>query len=69
MKEITKQQALESKLKLVGRICGKDMSKIILVIERLKEKNIKYYMIESIVFNQNTQDGEICVSFWTDQKI
>jgi len=67
MKEITKQQATENNLKLVGTMAGKDMSKIILIIERLKEnKKVKYYIIESIVFNENTHDGEIRVSFWSE---
>ena len=68
MKEITRQQALEKELKLVGKLSAKDMSKIILLIERLKEnKKIKYYIIESIVFNENTHDGEISVSFWGEE--
>ena len=67
MKEITKKQAIEKNLKLINKITGKDMSKIILLIERLKEnKTIKYYAIDSIIFNENTQDGEIQVSFWGD---
>jgi len=65
MKETTRKQALEKNLKLLGSVTAKDMSKIILLIERMKEnKNIKYYIIESIVFNENTHDGEIQVSFW-----
>jgi hypothetical protein len=65
MRETTRKQAIENNLKLVGGITAKDISKVILLIERLKEdKNIKYYIIESIVFNENTHDGEIRVSFW-----
>jgi len=65
MKETTRKQAAENNLKLVGGITANDMSKVILLIERLKEnKNIKFYIIESIVFNENTHDGEIQVSFW-----
>jgi hypothetical protein len=65
MRETTRRKAIENNLKLVGGIAAKDMSKVILLIERLKEnKNIKYYVIESIVFNENTHDGEIKVSFW-----
>jgi hypothetical protein len=67
MREITKEQAIENKLKPIGKISGKDMSKIILAMERLKENNnIKYYIIESIVYNENTGNGEINVSFWGD---
>jgi hypothetical protein len=67
MLEITKQKAIERNLKLIGRINGKDMSKIILMMERLKEnKKIKYYIIESIIYNEKTQEGNIIVSFWTD---
>lgn len=67
MKEITRKQAEEGNLKLIGNIAGKDMSKVILLIERLKEnKKIKYYVVELIVYNQNTQEGEIQVSFWGD---
>ncbi len=41
MKEITKQHAIDGHLKLIGRATEKDTSKIILLIERLKEnKNI-----------------------------
>ena len=65
MKEITRKQAIEKNLNLVGSLFERDMSKTILFIERLKEnKNIKYYTIESIIFNENTHDGEIKVSFW-----
>ena len=65
MKETTRKQALENNLKLLGSVTAKDMSKVILLIERLKEnENIKYYIIESIVYNENTSDGEIQVSFW-----
>jgi hypothetical protein len=65
MREITRQNAIESQLKLVGNVSARDMSKIILLIERMKEnKNIKYYIIESIVYNENTGNGEIHVSFW-----
>jgi len=65
MKEITREKAIENNLKLIGNITDIDMSKIILVIERLKEnKNIKYYTIESIIYNENTGNGEINVSFW-----
>jgi len=65
MKEINREQATEKNLKLIGKASEKDMSKIILLIERMKEyKNIEYYMIESIIFNENTQDGEIKISFW-----
>jgi hypothetical protein len=69
MKEITKKQAAESKLKLIGKISGEDMSKIILAMERLKEKKeIKYYVIESIIYNENNSNGEIHVSFWGDSE-
>lgn len=45
MKEITKKQIIENNLRLIGKMTGKDMSKIILLIERLKEnKKIKYYV-------------------------
>jgi len=70
MKEITRQQAIENQLQLFGKLSENDMSKIILLIERLKEnKNIKYYVVESIVFNENTYEGEIHISFWGENKI
>ncbi|MFA5258790.1 MAG: hypothetical protein WC979_06320 [Candidatus Pacearchaeota archaeon] len=65
MKEITRKQAESRNLKLIGNIALGDMSKAILLIERLKEnKKINYYVVELIVFNQNTNEGEIQVSFW-----
>jgi len=65
MKEITKKQAIERKLRHIASYSEKDMSKIILLIERLKEnKDIKYYIIESIIYNENTSDGEMHISFW-----
>ena len=67
MRETTRKQAIENNLKLLGSVTAKDMSKVILLIERLKEnKNVRYYIIESIVFNENTSDGEIQVSFWSE---
>jgi hypothetical protein len=67
MQEITKKQAVEKNYKLIANYAEKDMSKIILLIERLKEnKKIKYYIIESIIFNENTHEGEMRVSFWGD---
>lgn len=67
MKEITRKQAEERNLNFIGKFTGKDMSHVILLIEDLKEnKKIKYYVMESIVFNENTQEGEIQVSFWGD---
>lgn len=68
MKEITRKQAEAENLKLIGNIALSDFSKVILLIERFKEnKRIKYYIVELIVFNQNTSEGEIQVSFWGDK--
>ena len=53
MKEITKQYIKEKNLKNLGVIRDTDMSKIILKLERLKEnKEIKYYCVEFIVYEQ-----------------
>ena len=67
MKIISKSYAEKNNLKYICSITDNDMSKIILVIERLKEnKNIKYYIVEIILFNQLTHKGQIKVSFWGD---
>ncbi|MBS3092642.1 hypothetical protein J4466_04445 [Candidatus Pacearchaeota archaeon] len=67
MKQITKSYAQLNNLKKVGKITNNDMSKIILMMERLKEnKKINYYIVDMIVFNQETHEGKIEVSFWRD---
>lgn len=65
MKEISQKQAKEQNLKLVKTISADDMSKVILTIERMKEDNqIKFYTINSIIFNQMNHKGNFNVSFW-----
>ncbi|HLD98598.1 MAG TPA: hypothetical protein VI815_04695 [Candidatus Nanoarchaeia archaeon] len=65
MKQINQNQAEKNNLKIIKTISVDDMSKAILAIERLKEdKKIKYYSIDSIIFNQITHKGEFNVSFW-----
>jgi hypothetical protein len=65
MKEITKQYATENNLKQLGIIKDMDMSKIILKLERLKEnKDIKYYCVNFIVYEQAKDEGNIEVSLW-----
>ena len=67
MEIISKSYAEKNNLRHIGSIVDNDMSKIILMLERLKEnKDIKYYIVEIILFNQLTHDGEIKVSFWGD---
>ncbi len=67
MQLTTKEQVIENNLKLLGRISENDMSKVAIIMERLKEnKRIKYYIIDMIIFNQNTHTGIIEVSFWGD---
>lgn len=67
MKQVTKLYAELNNLKKLGSITNTDMSRIILIMERLKEnKNVKYYSVDLILFNQETHAGEINISFWTD---
>jgi hypothetical protein len=69
MKQITKAYAKKENLKLIKSISGEDMSKMILLIERLKEeRSIKYYSMDLILFDQINHYGEIIVSFWGDIK-
>ena len=65
MKEATKEYVKSNNLKMLGSLTSNDMSKVILMIERLKEnKEIKYYTVDLILFNQNNHNGTIHVSFW-----
>ncbi len=67
MKEISKIYAEKNKLMHICSIIENDMSKVILMIERFKEnKDIKYYVVELILFDQLTHKSEIKVSFWGD---
>ena len=67
MKGISKSYAERNKLSNICSIIENDMSKVILIIERLKEnKDIKYYIVEMILFNQLTHKGQIKVSFLGD---
>ena len=67
MEIISKSYAEKNNLRHIGSIVDNDMSKIILMLERLKEnKDIKYYIVEIILFNQLTHKGQIKVSFWGD---
>lgn len=67
MKEITTKQAGERNLKLIARLVGTNLSSTILMMERLSEKkNVKYYIMESAVVNEETHNGEIVVSFWNE---
>ncbi|MBI2629290.1 hypothetical protein HYW74_04350 [Candidatus Pacearchaeota archaeon] len=67
MKQINKSYAEINNLKRIGKITDNDMSKIIIMMERLKEnKKINYYIVDMIIFNQETHEGKIEVSFWGD---
>ena len=67
MREITKEYAKEHNLKRLARAENSDMSKLILLMERLKEnKQIKYYSMDLIIFNTINQTGNIEISFWAD---
>ena len=67
MEIISKSYAEKNNLRHIGSIVDNDMSKIILMLERLKEnKDIKYYIVEIILFNQLTHKGQIKVSFLGD---
>ena len=67
MKEITREFALENNLKSILTISDGDMSKVTLAMERLKEdKRIKYYTMDLIIFNQQTHEGSINLTFWGD---
>ena len=68
MKEITKQYVKDNNLKNIGVIRDIDMSKIILKLERLKEnKEIKYYCVEFIVYEQAKDEGNMEISLWGDK--
>ena len=68
MKEISREFAVKNRLREIGRMSNNDMSQVILVMERLKEsKKIKYYCMETIVFDKINQQANIHVSFWTDE--
>ena len=64
MKEITKQYAKDHNLKRLGKIKNSDMSKIILMMERLQEKKVEYYCVDFILFDPKKHVGNIQVSFW-----
>jgi len=65
MREISKEYVKLNNLKRLGSLTSNDMSKVILMIERLKEnKRIKYYTVDLILFNQYAHEGVINVSFW-----
>ena len=65
MREISKEYVKLNNLKRLGSLTSNDMSKVILMIERLKEnKRIKYYTVDLILFNQDTHNGTINASFW-----
>ncbi|MGV8152412.1 MAG: hypothetical protein ACP5OG_04980 [Candidatus Nanoarchaeia archaeon] len=67
MKQITEDYALKHNLKKAGKIRNSDMSKIILLMQRLKEdKKIKYYCMDMIIFEPESNKGDIQVSFWKD---
>ena len=67
MKEISKSYALINGLRKRLIIHNEDMSKIVLAIERLKEnKEIKYYSVDLIIFNQIKHKGDITISFYGD---
>ena len=70
MREITKEYVKEHHLKKVARAENSDMSKLILLMERLKEnKQIKYYSMDLIIFDTLNQTGNIEISFWADDEI
>ena len=52
-------------LKKLGKIRNSDMSKIILMMERLQEsKKIEYYCVDFILFDPKKHIGNIQISFW-----
>lgn len=67
MKEITPRYANSKNLKLIKQVSATDFSKIILMMERLKEnQKIGYYSVDMILFNKETHKGEFNFSFWGD---
>ena len=65
MKLITQQEAEYLGLQKIGTIVDEDMSKVILMIERLKEnKSITYYSADLILFHEVNHIGNIAISFW-----
>ena len=69
MINISPHYAKTNNLKKVGRVIEEDMSKVILMIERLKEnKKIKYYCVDLILFDEYNHKGNIEISFWSDEK-
>jgi len=67
MQEITKEYAELNNLKKLAKARNSDISKLILLVERLKEnKKIKYYSMDLIIFDSINHRGEIEISFWGD---
>ena len=65
MKKISNEFALANNLVSLGRIVENDMSKALLILERISEKKeIDYYSLDSILFNQSNHKVEITISFW-----
>lgn len=65
MKLITRREADSRGLKKIGSIIEEDMSKVILIIERLKErKEIEFYSADLILFDEINHIGNIEISFW-----
>ena len=65
MKYISQEYAKQNNLKKVGNIVQEDMSKVILMIERLKEhKKIHFYTLDLILFDEINHQGTIQISFW-----
>ena len=70
MQEITKEYAKLNNLKKVARVRNNDISKLILLIERLKEnRKVSYYSMDFIIFDSINHIGNIEISFWADNLI
>lgn len=68
MKKLPNDFKKKNNLRLIKTYSNNDMSKIILLIERLKEdERIKYYSVDLILFNQKTHKSEIKISFWGEK--
>jgi uncharacterized tellurite resistance protein B-like protein len=66
MKYISLEFAQRNNLKKIYGIVEEDMSKVILMLERLKEKNVQYYSIDLILFDELNHTARIEVSCWSD---
>lgn len=68
MKEISRRQAIKENLNFINVIVETNLSRTILMIERLKENpKIGYYTLELAIIKEETNNGHIVVSFWGEK--